>query len=417
MRTLLLIGTVVCLARAQEINPPHPAAAKQLASKETCLRFARDCGEHLLGMARPTEHGLTATSRRDVYSGDAGVALFLFDLHAATGEKRWSEAAGKLLAHALALDRAHAPAPGLYAGTAGLGQVCLDAWRATANDRFLQEARECADRLQKAGPYTATDIISGAAGTGIFLLNLHAATKEELHLSQARAAGDYLVRTAVRKDGAASWPVRPGHRSATYLGLSHGAAGIGYFLLHLHRVTQESPYRGLAEEAARFVLRHAVADGADGYKWTKIQPPREDAHPVQWCHGSPGIGLFFCDMERYLGAKVYGKPLDRCLAATRRAGRTARVGGCQCHGVSGNAELFIEAFRLRRDKKLLETARLFGSALLEPRGKGFEVRIALENYRYPPGYMLGLAGIGRYFLRLAAPEKTPLPLTCPAEAP
>ncbi|MHC4728986.1 MAG: lanthionine synthetase LanC family protein [Planctomycetota bacterium] len=271
--------------------------------------------------------------------------------------------------------------------------------------------------MHKAGPHTATDIISGAAGTGIFLLNLHAATKEERHLRQARAAGDYLIRTAVRKDGAASWPVRPGHESATYLGLSHGAAGIGYFLLHLHRVTQESAYRGLAEEAARFVLAHAVADGADGYKWTKLQPPRKDAHPVQWCHGSPGIGLFFCAMARHLGAKAYRKPLDRCLAATRRDGRTARVGGCQCHGVSGNAELFIEAFRLRRDKKLMDAARLFGSALLEPRGNGFEVRIALGDYRYPPGYMLGLAGIGRYFLRLAAPEKTPLPLTCPAEAP
>jgi len=399
------------VAVAQEVNPPHPAAAQRLAKRETCLRFARDCGEHLLQAARPTEHGLTATARRDVYSGDAGVALFLFDLHAATGEKRWSEAAGKLLAHALALDRARAPARALYSGTAGLGQVCLDAWHATANDRFLSEARECAARLQKAGPYTATDIITGAAGTGIFLLNLHAATRDEHHLRQARAAGDYLVRTAVRKDGVARWPVRPGHPSATYLGLSHGAAGIGYFLLHLHRVTQESAYRGLAEEAARFVLAHAVADGDDGYKWTKIQPPRKDAYPVQWCHGSPGIGLFFCDLERHLDARTYRKALDRCLAATRREGRTARVGGCQCHGVSGNAELFIEAFRLRRDKKLMETARLFGSTLLEPRGKDFEVRFALENYRYPPGYMLGLAGIGHYFLRLAAPEKTPLPLT------
>jgi hypothetical protein len=63
----------------------------------------------------------------------------------------------------------------------------------------------------------------------------------------------------------------------------------------------------------------------------------------------------------------------------------------------------------------MDAARLFGSALLEPRGNGFEVRIALGDYRYPPGYMLGLAGIGRYFLRLAAPEKTPLPLTCPAK--
>jgi lantibiotic modifying enzyme len=407
--TLLLLGAVAT-AQAEEVNPPHPKAAKLLARKEACLRFARDFGEHLLRHTRPTERGLTATSRRDVYRGDAGVALFLFDLHAATGEKRWSEAGGKLLANALALDRAQAPDPGLYTGTAGVGQVCVDAWHATRDKRLLKEARECAARLRQVEGYTVTDIISGAAGTGIFYLNLHAATKDEQHLRQARAVGDYLVRTAVRKEGTASWPVRPGHRSATYLGLSHGAAGIGYYLLHLHRVTQDEAYRGLAEEAARFVLAHAVADGADGYKWTKIQPPRKDAYPVQWCHGSPGMGLFFCELERHLGADAWAEPLDRCLASTLREGRTSRVGGCQCHGVSGNAELFVEAYRLRRDPKLLDAARLFGSALLEPRGKGFQVQVALKNYRYPPGYMLGVAGIGRYFLRLAAPDKTPLPL-------
>ena len=60
---------------------------------------------------------------------------------------------------------------------------------------------------------------------------------------------------------------------------------------------------------------------------------------------------------------------------------------------------------LQKADALLEEARQWGSALLVPSGKGF----ALET-RYDSSYMLGLAGIGHFFLRLADPKGTPLPL-------
>jgi len=387
-RYLLPLLAVAALVRA-EVNPPHPAAAKGLAKKEVCLRYAREVGEHLLD---------ADTGKRDVYSGDAGVALFLVDLHAATGEKRWLEAARKLLDRALELDAKAAPDKGLYTGTAGVGQVCLDAFRASGEEAFLDRARACAGRIARAGPYTVVDVISGAAGTGIFLLNLHAATGEAAHLAQARAAGDYLARTAVRGGGKAHWPI--GGR--VYLGFSHGAAGVAYFLLHLHRATGDPEYLALAREGAAFVLAHESPGG----RWLKMTAPFDETKnpcAVQWCHGSPGIGLLFCDLG-------YEEPLRRCVAATLAEGRTARVGGCQCHGVAGNAELLVEAYRRNGDEALLEAARTFGSALLEPHGDGFRVATGVGGYRYPPGYMLGIAGIGRFFLRLAAPGETPLPL-------
>jgi hypothetical protein len=90
---------------------------------------------------------------------------------------------------------------------------------------------------------------------------------------------------------------------------------------------------------------------------------------------------------------------------TRRLGRTSRAGGCQCHGVAGNAALLLEAYALTRDEALLAEARLWASALLVPKGDGFVLDTA-----YDASYMLGLAGIGHFFLRLADPVGTPLPL-------
>ncbi len=291
--------------------------AREKGVERKALGHARQVGEHLIKRHDELKSG-------DVYSGSAGVALFYFDLYAATKEKRWLDAGAALL------DRSTATDPGLYTGWAGIGEVALEAYHITQNDAFLKKAVTCAGKI---GPPKATDIISGAAGTGIFLLNLHKATKDPRHLDAARARGDYLEDHAVTtRDGMASWPVAPGS-DRTYIGFSHGAAGIGYFLLHLHLATKDERYRELAQGAAWFVMRYAETDGDNGWKWTKLQPPRKDAYPVQWCHGSPGIGLFFHAIHRHLGGNEYKEALDRCLAANAREGRTARRSGCQCHGL------------------------------------------------------------------------------------
>ena len=374
---------VVTMVASEKGAKPEPAAAPRpdVSKKETCLDYARQVGEHLVARDGKLEKG-------DVYSGTAGVALFYFDLYAATKEERWLEAGSALL------DRSTASDPGLYTGWAGIGEVALQAWHITKDDAFLKKAESCADKL---GEPEATDIISGAAGTGIFLLNLRKATNDERYLKKARALGEYLAQHAVQKrDGMVSWPVAPGS-GRTYIGFSHGAAGIGYYLLHLHLATKEERYKDLAQGAAWFVMRYAEEDGADGWKWTKLQPPQNQAYPVQWCHGSPGIGLFFHAINRHLGGNEYKEALDRCLAANAREGRTARRSGCQCHGLSGNAELFVEVGQP-------EKARLWAQDLVGPDG----VKTGIGRWTYEPGYMTGLAGIGRFFLRLADPESTEL---------
>jgi hypothetical protein len=73
--------------------------------------------------------------------------------------------------------------------------------------------------------------------------------------------------------------------------------------------------------------------------------------------------------------------------------------------VSGNAELFLEAYRATKDEAHLETARRFGRDLMGPKG----ARTTLDlgggrTWTYGPGYMTGFAGVGRFFLRLADPD-------------
>jgi len=388
--SLLLLATVA--AAGEEPNPVRPAAVKLLADPKACVALAEEAGRAILARDPKGKDPC-------VYSGDAGVALLHVGLYGATRKREWLAAARQALERAVA---EMGEEPGLYTGRAGVGQACLDAYRASGEAAFLAMARACAKGLD--GPQ-ATDVISGAAGIGIFRLNLHAATGGKEDLDAARRTGEWLAKRAIGVEGTVCWRVGADETSRIYTGFSHGAAGVGYFLLGLGNATGEAYYKDLAQEAGRFVARNATPEGEDGWLWYRTVPPQKDEEiRIQWCHGPPGNGLFFAALVR-AGKEAYRPALDRCLATTRRLGRTARAGGCQCHGVAGNAELLLEAYRLTKDKALLDEARLWATALLVPRGEGFAV-----DTEYDSSYMLGLAGIGHFLLRLGDPEGTPLPL-------
>lgn len=389
---------------AEELNPPQPVLAKRLEDKQTCIAVATDVGERVLALATKTDAGITIGEGPAVYSGDAGIALLMAGLHRATKEKKWFDATRALL------DQAVATLPddaGLYTGRAGIGQACLEAYHATGEKHFLKLARAC---VQGGKPSGATDIISGTAGQGVFLLNLHGATGEPLFLAEARKLGDALAASAVRNDGAAHWPIVTGGNPRVYLGFSHGAAGIGYFLLHLGRRTKHEPYLQLAREAAAFVLLHEDQEGEERAHWWRTVPKTSDYRRIQWCHGAPGIGFFFHDLARYLKQASYGEALERCLTTTQKRGRSARRSACQCHGVTGNAELFLEVFAAGGDAQWLREAQSSGSAIVEAHDSALRLASPAGAARYRPSYMLGLAGIGHFFLRLADPTHTPLPM-------
>jgi len=376
---------------------PKGVAAPVERAPEAKQAAAGSYLDHALQIGRQLESA--KTTKGDVYAGGAGVALFFFDLYAATRDEKWRKLADTRID---AARETFDDEPGLYTGLAGVGQVYLDAWHVTKSAKYLKAAEDCAEHL---GDPKAADIISGSAGVGIFLLNLHAVTKKNAHLERAAALGDALVKQAVRADGAASWPVAPGS-DRTYIGFSHGAAGIGYFLLHLNRRTKDAIYLDLAKEAAAFVEKTAADDGYGGWKWTKMHPPRKPGdYRVQWCHGSPGNALFFMALNEHLedgGKGPYAEALWRCISANIRDGRTARRDGGQCHGIAGNAELFIDQYRSTKNPAMLVVAKRFAEDLVS-NGK---VKTGLGNAKYEPGYMTGLAGMGRFFLRLHAPEKS-----------
>jgi len=136
-----------------------------------------------------------------------------------------------------------------------------------------------------------------------------------------------------------------------------------------------------------------------------------DAGKIQWCHGSPGVGLFYTAAYELLQDPAH-------LATARAAGDCVFAGGdirgnpSQCHGLSGNAELFLELYRITGDALWLDRAHDFARRMLRyrtasPEGEAWQ---ADEPGFHSPDFMCGAAGTGHFFLRLMSGGRVPLPL-------
>jgi lantibiotic modifying enzyme len=109
------------------------------------------------------------------------------------------------------------------------------------------------------------------------------------------------------------------------------------------------------------------------------------------------------------------KEAHQALAATLR--NFHKLGNdTLCHGKAGNAEFFLRFARLTGDPAYQMEANVQAQA----QWRSFEQArnwifggVSVEVF---PGLMIGLAGLGMHFLRLAYPEQVPSPLLLDAPA-
>jgi lantibiotic modifying enzyme len=340
-----------------------------------------------------------------IFNGVAGIPLFLAEFGARDG----SGAARDL---ALGGARWCAAQPGggggLCFGPNGVVLAWLELARTTGDGDFVGRATEAAVGLLRREPGPVTDFLGGAAGEVLLLLRLWGASGEGRHLDAARRRGVWLEETATRDEIGCHWPMRvdapPGEPPARpYWGFAHGVAGIGHALLALYQATGEARFERLGREVAETLRRQAIPDRG-GLNWPALLGAT-DLRRCQWCHGSPGVGLFFARAFEVLGDGA-------CLGVAEAAGETTFAYGdvrgnpSQCHGLAGNAELFLELYRLTGASSWLERAGDFAGRALAYRipAPGGETWQADDPGHSSPDYLCGAAGVGHFFLRLGAPQ-------------
>lgn len=371
----------------------------------------------------------------EIYEGTSGIALFLSNLYSFDDRK---DPEFKITAEAAisqALDRAQDIPPesrfGFYSGQTGIAYVAAEVGRNLSNPDLIEGALKLVRRLYKddGSNYNLLDMISGIAGAIPSLIKIHQISNEPSILDLAMNLGDKLLSSAVKEPYGCSWDYKAsGLQSAMHnlTGFSHGAAGIGYALIELYNVVEKKEYL----EAARGAFQYEDhwfsqkddnwpdfrLDEGDTYNTTTAQKMNKEPRFVAgWCHGAPGISISRLRANQILGEELYSSDIESAIRTMKRivAGvdkNTDYPNFSLCHGLSGVGDILLYASDVLGSDSLKSLASSIGQYGIK--------EFAHKNLPWPCdnrvgemlSLMLGIAGIGNFYLRLASSKHIPSPL-------
>ena len=180
-----------------------------------------------------------------LYGGTSGVALFLAELHAATGDAAARCAALGAIEHALrkADDVSGSDRIGLFTGWIGIALAAARIGIVLGEEDLLARTQVLLRRIEADGDTVdRLDHISGAAGAIAGLLALNRLLRDPSLIDTAVCLGDTIIERAIKTTAYWSWNTTNMPREASLTGLSHGAAGIASALLELFRESGDARY-------------------------------------------------------------------------------------------------------------------------------------------------------------------------------
>jgi lantibiotic modifying enzyme len=362
-----------------------------------------------------------------LYSGTAGIALFLARLYRLTRDDMQKTVLEGAINRSIAgLESIEPPSrPSLYNGAGGIAYACLEAGEALEHDGLLRKGLRILEEVSTAAPSaSALDVLDGSAGTIQLLLHAAGRSRRPPFIESAVAHGRNLLSAAHWEDGACSWTTMPIPGQKDLLGYAHGAAGIGCALAELWSATGDKTYQHAAESAFRYERRF-FSSTHNNWPDFRVDPAQNGGQPVYgaaWCHGAPGIGFSRVrTVELGLQDSELVSEVNAALQSTASSLQSPAVAGaglCLCHGHGGNAELLLEAARVFDRVDLREIAEAAGrNAAAQYHAADLPWPCGVMGAGETPNLMLGLAGIGHFYLRLYDPAATQSVLLLRSAAP
>jgi lantibiotic modifying enzyme len=365
-----------------------------------------------------------AAAGPSLYSGTAGIALFLAEASAVGGDQRFAECAARAMEHALSrldrLDRAQRWS--FFHGLVGVAYALARVGTLTDRPAMVARAPALLRSIDTADDEFELDVVAGAASGAPALLELRRMLGDDVFADLAQALGERLVRKAKRSDAGWSWgemDESPG--GAPHLcGFGHGAAGIGWALFALHEALGDPVYREGAREAFRYEASWYQPRRENWPDLQEYDPDEPPPCPVAWCHGAPGIGLSRLPALRRTGDPDLRRDVEIAAATTVRALRDrdgqAEMSYTLCHGQGGLAEFLRLASGVLEDASLDREARAVAERGLARHGGHPTSWASGVGRGSNPSLMVGLAGVGHFYLKMAYPA-VPSVLLCGTEPP
>ncbi|KAH1031184.1 hypothetical protein J1N35_043358 [Gossypium stocksii] len=209
-----------------------------------------------------------------------------------------------------------------------------------------------------------------------------------------RAVVDEIIKNgrALGKKGGGS-PLMFEWYGEKYWGAAHGLAGIIYVLMDTELKPDEA-------EDVKSTLRYMIRNRFPGGNYPASEQDRKSDVLVHWCHGAPGIALTLVKAAEVFGDDEFLEAAVDAAEVVWNRGLLKRVG--ICHGISGNAYVFLSLYRKTGNVKFLYRAKAFACFLLDQAHKLIS-KGEMHGGDRPYSLFEGIGGMAYLFLDMIEP--------------
>ncbi len=199
-------------------------------------------------------------------------------------------------------------------------------------------------------------------------------------------------------------------------GFGHGAAGFATAFIELFPFTNNQEYLQIARSVIRYEDSHFNQQQQNWPDYRKFDQgygsmtaTEEIVCSIAWCHGAPGIGLSRLRIYELTNDPVMKQDAEAAIQTTLNHLNLYSVSNySMCHGLFGNAELLLYAASLLKQPALWQKAEeIADKCIHEYLDKKIPLPNGIQLSADTPDFMLGISGIGYFFLRLIDPVKFP----------
>jgi len=351
-----------------------------------------------------------------LYDGVAGIALFLGNLAARAPSPRIlatvNGAVQQVLARLPDLDTP--PQRGFYTGSLGVAHMLCEVGSALDRLDWVEKGLTLAHATHTFTD-DSMDVIAGCASAIPALIHLGKRHDRPALIHAAVTHAERLLTAGVMDATGLSWPsLMPKHRNL--LAYAHGVSGMGMALFEAHAVSGNEALLHGAREAFRYERSwfDATRQGWPDFRIDHITPGAAAQPPAcncTWCAGSSGIGLSRLRLMEL-------QPSDEMAAievniALQDASRVLTMPSapqdlCLCHGLAGLADFILSAGMQLKQDAISAYAEQVGKFIIDHYlNTDLPLPCGVQQRGEAPGLMMGTAGVGYFFLRLADREKMP----------
>ncbi len=421
---------------------------ESIFTSEDYLEAAKQAARWIDSVATETADGITwlpepdhkektstVSSPLTLYSGNAGIVLFLLQLSQVTQQdeylqkaKRGADLLVKQWPSVATFKSGLLASPySFYNGLGGVAFTLLETWKVSGQERYREAALAITKEISQAAKPASKGITwtgSPAVGfgdSGIILYLLHAADRlnDESYRHLAAEAGEHLLSVAKEDPrGGLRWYgfTNPEQfkfpRDSYFPNFEIGTAGTAYTLARLYEANKDKRFIDAAEGGALHLRNIATVKGDSALVYYR-EPDLRGLYYLGYCHGPTGTARLFYQLH-----KVTGRPEH--LAWTEKLARGIVESGvpdqqtpgfwyvvCQCCGSAGVSDFFLGLAAGTGKKEYLAVARKFSDQLLS-RGTNFDgngyrwyqawTRVKPAEVSAETGYMIGAAGEGAALL-------------------